>query len=142
MGDNTQKSIARTALTLVGYKVGGPIGGVVGGALGAWLFPYDMPQPDPLTAYNINTAQSGIPIPVVYGTVKVAGNYFWKGALTEDAVYADTGGKGMGGAGSKKQIVDYNYYMDGALGLCRGPYVAMTRMWTNNEFSTGKAGRA
>ena len=134
MGDNTQKSIARTALTLVGYKVGGPIGGVVGGALGAWLFPYDMPQPDPLTAYNINTAQSGIPIPIVYGTVKVAGNYFWKGALTEDAVYADTGGKGMGGAGSKKQIVDYNYYMDGALGLCRGPYVAMTRMWTNNEF--------
>jgi len=141
MGDNTSKSIARTGLTLGGYKVGGPIGGVVGGALGAWLFPYDLPEPDALTAYNMNTAQTGIPIPVIYGTVKVAGNYFWKGALTEDPIYADSGG-GKGSIGSKKTVVDYDYYMDGALGLCRGPYVAMSRMWTNSDFYFFEGGTA
>jgi len=111
----------------MGFSQGAMWGAYIGGMIGSFLFPPQMKEPDKLKDYGMNTAETGIPIPLVYGTTKIAGNYIWKGKLTSDPIYQDVGGKG-----GSKQKVGYTYFMEGALGLCRGE-AEMGRYWENNE---------
>lgn len=132
-GANRQAQQGRMAFsiagTMIGSALGSPwVGNFVGTAIGIMLFPTKYQKPDKYTELGVNSALEGIPIPVVYGTAKIAGNYIWKGSLEASSIKEKTGG-----SGGKKVVVGYDYFMDGAMGVCRGPNVALGRIFKNNE---------
>jgi hypothetical protein len=133
------------------------IGGIVGGVIGAFWGPVgvyygatigmgigaliDPIQPDisspgqpELGNINISTADEGIPIKDVLGTVKISqGNIIWYCcervvAVTEDV---DTGGKG--GGGSETVTTGYKYYATWALGLCMGEVDALYTIYNGDD---------
>lgn len=68
-------------------------------------------KPVAIAALNVQTSSYGKPVPIVYGTNRVAGNMIWYGDF--NSVLVSTGGssgKGglfaTGGGGSQQ----YNYY--------------------------------
>ena len=74
----------------VGGAMGGPIGASLGKSLGAEmdgnLFPKKiLPKIGPkLSEVTIQTATYGKMIPIIYGTVKLAGNIIWAGKMKEE----------------------------------------------------------
>lgn len=115
----------------LGATIGAGTGMGLGMGIGAGLDGYEMPSQiatiNPTQDLTIPTNQEGIPVPVIYGTVKIAGNFLWYGNLSTTPVYRETEpartGKGPGdggGYGSTTQLVGYNYYADAWIGLCMG----------------------
>ena len=105
----------------------GQWGWLVGMTIGNYLFPPKLEKPDRYTELGLNTAQTDIPIPLLYGTMKFGGNYIWKGRLRSKAIKSSKGGSGGG-----RQVTGYKYYMNAAIGLCQyESYI--TRMWKNND---------
>jgi len=87
--------MARLALAvgggLIGLAIPGAgalgfaIGSTVGGALGGFLFPPEQEdvQGPRLKDLQIQTSTYGQPIPILYGTMRVAGNVIWDGGAIE-----------------------------------------------------------
>jgi len=69
-------------------------------------------QPGGLSDFSITTADGSRAIPVVWGTVKTAGNCVWYGALTTEGYTME---------GSKGENVGYYYYLAFDIALCHGP---------------------
>jgi len=68
-------------------------------------------------------------VPLVYGTVKIAGNIIWYGNLvTEEQKQHVSGGKGGGG---QDVTVGYKYYIDIWISLCMGQVTILDTY--NNE---------
>ena len=87
---------------VIGGIAGGPKGAMwglyIGHTLGSFLDPPKLKDPEKLKKYGLNTAETGIPIPVTYGVCCVPGNYIWKGGLSTTPIYQD-----VGATGGKKQ---------------------------------------
>ncbi|MDE1906997.1 MAG: hypothetical protein KGH75_11170, partial [Rhodospirillales bacterium] len=66
---------------------------------------------------DLQGAQYGAPIPVVFGQNKVAGNVIWYGDFTATGHQQKQPGKGGGGQSS----TTYTYSSSFELGLCEGP---------------------
>lgn len=75
---------------------------------------------DPLAALSTTTVREGSVLPVVYGTVRIAGNLLYYGGLksTPNMVAASGGGKGGGGGDAQQQ--GYNYQINVWQGICMG----------------------
>ena len=127
MGSKEDKG--RLGATILGGAVSGGAwyGYLIGGLIGTYLFPTKYETPERYTELGLNTSAVGVPIAVVYGTTRVAGNYIWKNKIESTAVKASTGLKG-----GKKETVGYNYFIDAGIGICRGE-AEMSRLWANNE---------
>lgn len=95
--------------------LGAQIGWALGGVAGALLFPPKGPdQNGPrLNDLSVQTSGYGVPIPVVAGRTKIAGNVIWKTDLRE-TVNRRRQGKGGGGT----RVTTYTYSMSWAVGLC------------------------
>ncbi|HPH54103.1 MAG TPA: hypothetical protein PLY62_08625, partial [Bacteroidales bacterium] len=65
----------------LGATIGAGTGMGLGMGIGAGLDGYEMPSQiatiNPTQDLTIPTNQEGIPVPVIYGTVKIAGNFLW-----------------------------------------------------------------
>jgi hypothetical protein len=105
----------------------GPWAFLVAGTVSYFIFPPKYSKPKKLKELGINSAETDIPIPEIFGTVKSTGNWLWKGRLHTHAVKQSSGA-----SGGKKQTVGYKYYMQAAMGICEGP-VEVTRMWSNAD---------
>lgn len=92
----------------------------------------------------------GAPIPICYGTCRVAGQYIWSPPLLEEvnSVTTEIGGggggilKGGGGGGGSLTERTYLYYMDAAVGICEGPIDGIRRIWADTKLifdSTGES---
>jgi hypothetical protein len=138
---------ARLGLTLVGYVAGfliggafgAMIGGVVGGVVGSLVFP------DPtqkirtygprLQGLQVQNSSFGVPIPWLFGHMRMAGNIIWCGDRVEHTRTSTSGegGKGGGGGGVEQIYTEYYYTQSFAVQLCRGPIAKLFRIWADNK---------
>jgi hypothetical protein len=111
--------IGRAVLTIGGAYFFGPVGAVVGGMLADVIFPVQLAdvRGPRLSELQIQRGTVGAPIPIVYGTKKVAGNVIWEGDLIEEIQKDEQGGKG---GGPSQTVTTYNYFLDFRIGLCDG----------------------
>jgi hypothetical protein len=126
----------RAVLTVAGQVIGayfGPIGsaigGAIGGALGNALFPLDPVEGPRMQDLKVQQSAYGLGIPLLYGSVRTAGNVFWASAIRETRTEEDVDGKG----GPSQTVVSYSYDVDLAVGLCSTECVGVRRIWANGR---------
>jgi hypothetical protein len=108
--------------------------------LGGVLFPQDGPpdqiQEGPrLHDLKVQSSAHGAMLPLVYGTVRIAGNVIWAADLEEQVVTETTsasGGKGGGGSVTSTTR-SYLYFASFAVGLCAGTISSVDRVWANGK---------
>ncbi len=84
---------------------------------------------DTVNGIQLGTSCYGKPLPLVYGTTRVAGNIVWMPTELWVKVPGEQGGKGGGGsAGTPDQ-----YYQGLAIAICEGPIVGLGRVWRDKE---------
>lgn len=92
-----------------------------------------------LSDLSVQSSAYGVPIPLVFGTIKLAGNVIWARPLHEvRSESSETSGKGASEV--TQNNVTYKYYGSFAVGLCEGPIQLVSRIWANGElvFEKGK----
>lgn len=101
---------------VIGFAIGGPvgmqIGALLGGLAGSLLDPpkYEGPK---LTDLKLMRSEYGTPIPIIFGTMRIAGNVIWQTDLNEHQ--QRSGGKGG------PENTTYTYSCSFAIMLCEGP---------------------
>ena len=132
----------------IGTTVGGPVGGQIGATIGAGLGSgfgggskrrYEGARLEELA---VQTSTYGRMIPIVYGTVRIAGNVIWSRPIKEVATTTKvrSGGKGGGGSKSSSTSTEYNYYVTLAVAVCEGEITRLNRVWADAkilDFSKG-----
>jgi hypothetical protein len=119
----------------VGFYLGGPAGASIGWSLGAaaggFLFPEQGPNVEGARLDDLRVMGSsyGVPIPIVYGAMRVPGQVIWAANLREVRTEEDVGGKG----GPSATQVSYSYTGTFAVALCEGQIAAVTRIWANGQ---------
>lgn len=108
---------------VVGFFAGGPAGAYTGAqlgfALGSVVAAVAIPPSGPsiegprLNDLSVQTSGYGVPIPVVVGRSKIAGNVIWKTGIREQRT---TRRRGKGGGGAR--TTEYTYTCSFAVGLC------------------------
>ena len=125
----------------LGSAVGMPyLGFALGSMLGGVLFPQDGPpdqiQEGPrLHDLKVQSSAHGAMLPLVYGTVRIAGNVIWAADLEEQVVTetnSASGGKGGGGSVTSTTR-SYIYFASFAVGLCAGAIQSVDRVWANGK---------
>ena len=100
-----------------------------------------------LTDLAVQQSNYGAPIPIVYGSMRFAGTVIWSRPIKEvkttkttvtTIVQSSRSGKGGGGTStststSTQITILYDYFITMAVGVCRGPMGAITRMWADNK---------
>lgn len=123
--------------SVLGGAIGGPIGAtigyVIGSALGAYFFPTQTEEGTLETSTDIQNASVGIPVPIIYGTRRVAGNIIWVGALHPYTPEYDKKDSKGGGSGGGKTVEGASMYRRSFLiGICQGP-ATVSRMWAGKD---------
>lgn len=113
---------------VVGYFIGGPLGAQIGFALGSVAGTIVDPvrvQGPRLEDLKVQGSSYGAPIPILYGTMRVAGQMIWTTDLQE--TQHEEGGKGG------PQATTYSYSVSCAIGICEGPIAGIRRIWGDNK---------
>jgi hypothetical protein len=114
---------------VVGGAIGGPAGAQVGFSLGALVggfFNNNGPTYGQLWDLHVTGSGYGLPIPWMYGGVRVGGNLIWSTPLMQHTAYV-TPGKGGGPA-----VKDYVYTVNCAFSVGRGPIYGIRRIWAQD----------
>ncbi len=88
---------------------------------------------------QIQTSAFGLPIPIVYGTTRIAANLIWYGDFTAIAHTETSSGGGKGGGAPSSSNTTYTYTTALAAGLCEGPIDSLGMLWASKEQSTPAA---
>lgn len=128
--------MATLVLTTVGGIVGGPIGAALGGLAGnavdrAALGPRGREGPR-LAELRVQTSSYGSAIPLLFGTMRVAGTVIWAADLIENR--ERSGGKG------RAATTTYSYQASFAVLLSGRPIRAVRRVWADGNLLRGAAG--
>ena len=115
--------------------IGGQIGASLGGALaGTTKHFYEGAR---LESLAVQTSTYGRMIPMVFGTVRIAGNVIWSRPIKEMVTTTTTtqgGGKGGGSAKkSKTTTTQYSYYVTLAIAVCEGEVAQVNRVWADSK---------
>jgi hypothetical protein len=134
--------MAILALGLVGAAVGSAVGGTfLGIAAASWgfmagelagnlLFPQKQSGEGPRVGdLSVQSSTYGTPVPILYGTMRVAGNVIFSTKKREEKNEQTSGGKG----GPKITTTTYTYNIDMAVALCEGPIEGIRKMWLNGK---------
>ncbi|HVL73100.1 MAG TPA: phage tail protein [Beijerinckiaceae bacterium] len=118
-------------------------GWLVGAAVGALLFPQrgqntrtEGPRLGDLT---VTSAAYGAPIPIGYGTLRMAGNIIWSSGIREQRNVTRTRSGGKGGRPRQTQIT-YSYFASLAVSFGEGPAADVLRIWADGKLIFDKAG--
>jgi len=108
------------------------------GGGGAQSGSQDSQQPVQATGIDIQSSVYGIPIPILIGSTRHAGNLIEINGLVSYGQYSNSGGggggKGFGGAGGGQVTLQgYNYYANVAFGLCEGRINNVFRVWQDDS---------
>jgi len=129
--------MATLVLTTVGSAIGGPIGGAIGAVIGQQidgrLFAPKPRQGPRLGELAVQTSSYGSQIPVLFGTMRVAGTVIWATDLKEER------SKSGGGKGQPKTI-NYSYSANFAVALSGRAIRAVRRIWADGKLLRGAAG--
>lgn len=82
------------------------------------------------TGLQVQSSSLGLPIPIVWGTNKIAGNMIWYGDFAAIRHEQSQGGKGGGGSVT---TVNYTYSASFALALCEGQIGGIGRVWNGTK---------
>lgn len=111
----------------IGFAVAGPAGAqwgyLAGSLVGSLVDPQKISGPR-LSDLTVQSATEGAPIPLVFGTARIAGNVLQCSAKRE---HSHTSQPGKGGP----KTTTYTYDVDIAIGLCAGPIQGVSRIWAN-----------
>lgn len=129
------EQVARLALTALGGLLIKPVqlGMALGSLVGGILFPQRRGRtPQQVATLQVTAAAKGEPIPIVYGTQRIAGTVIWYGNLRR---HERGGGKKGGDAGDKKgeQSAEVGYTASFAIALCEGPIDGVEQIWQNKD---------
>lgn len=128
--------MAQLAIAAVGAGVGSmfgqaALGWAVGSLIGSVLFREKLPTVEGprITDLKVQSSAYGNLIPIVYGTVRLAGNIIWAPPLIETRHEENVGGKG----GPEQTQVTYTYAAHFAVSLCEGPIVGIRKVWADGK---------
>lgn len=124
--------MAQLALGVAGAVVGGMFGGPLGASIGwslgsaagAALDPQKIQGPR-LTDLRLQGSSYGQMCPIVYGSMRVAGNVVWQTDLVEHA-------KTEGGKGGP-EVTTYSYSASFRTRFCEGAVGTITRLWADGR---------
>lgn len=118
---------------VIGAMFGMPqIGFLAGSFLGGMLFKEDYKsEMPPVHDYPIQSSSIGIPLSVVLGTGRVAGNVVWMGPLQPYHIAHKAEG-GKGGGGKKQVTYELRYKRSFLLALCEG-HADVLRAWKGKK---------
>ena len=118
----------------VGYAA---LGFSIGSAIGNLLFPpggKDAYQEGPrLGDLKAQTSVYGMPIPIPYGSTRIAGNVIWAANIVETTHTQTHRNRGKGGGGSTSTQTTYTYSQSFAVGLWEGPITGVRKIWANGK---------
>jgi hypothetical protein len=122
---------ASGALWSAAQAITGALGTIAGSALDRMLFNEKQDYQGPrLGDLSVQTSTEGASLPLVYGTMRIAGNVIWSTGLTEASKKKDVGG-GSGGGGNS--YTTYSYSTDCAVALCEGTITGVSRIWADTK---------
>lgn len=119
----------------IGFFLGGPMGAVqgfaIGSAIGGVLMPGELPPVSGprLDDLRAQSSEYGRPIPILYGTIGLAGNVIWSTDIVEVKTTTEQGG----GSGPSQEVTEYSYYANFAVAICDGPIENVLRIWAGPE---------
>lgn len=118
--------------------IGARLGQSLGGSLDNKFFnttrtlkPLNGPR---LADLGVQTSTYGKMIPIVYGSMRIAGNIIWSMPIKETATTttSSAGGGGKGGGGKVSQTsTTYSYSVTLAVAICEGPVDQVLRVWAD-----------
>lgn len=131
-------SVGSVAGAATGLPFGAQLGSIIGAGLGNALsgtakHHYEGVR---LESLAVQTSTYGRMIPIVFGTVRIAGNVIWSLPLKEIAstTTTSTGGKGGGGGrSSSSSSTTYSYYATVAIAICEGEVARINRVWADSK---------
>lgn len=123
----------------LGYTLGSALGGMFGSKPKGQDITMEGPRINDL---KVMSSTYGAPIPITYGSVRIAGNMIWTTGLieTKHVTTQESGGGGggkggiMGGGGggeSTQTTITYTYAASFAMALCEGPIMGIRRIWAD-----------
>ena len=134
--------VLSTVGRVVGTYVGGPIGGEIGSRIGAGVgnrlsgtskHSFDGAR---LETLAVQTSTYGRVIPMVFGSVRIAGNVIWSRPIKEIASTTTTRTGAKGGAGARKtsnSSTTYSYTVTLAIAVCEGEVTRINRVWADSK---------
>jgi hypothetical protein len=83
---------------------------------------------------KVQSSTYGNAIPIVYGSMRLAGNMIWSTPIIETAhvTSQESGGKGFGGSQTVNNT-SYTYSQSFAIALCEGVIIGVRKIWANGE---------
>lgn len=113
---------------VVGYFIGGPTGAQIGWMIGSAYqsSQQEIVQPS-VGDLRIQTSQYGVPIPIIVGRQRVAGNIIW---ASEKSTYEIKQKTGKGGGPT---TVSTGYRISMLISLCKGPILGVSRVWADGK---------
>lgn len=128
----------------IGFMIAGPVGAgwgfSIGFGLGSMLDGMESPEAvnNPPQQLQAQTSQQGLPLQVVFGQRRVAGNLIWYGNFQTYKHKQSTGGKG---APTPQGATSYTYSASFAFGVCAGPIADILSIWEDkDEIDMGREG--
>jgi hypothetical protein len=112
----------------------GPIGAAAGAIAGAAIDRLAISALTPvqktrsrLADLQVQTSTEGAAMPLIYGTMRIAGQVIWAGPFTETTSVRRVGGK------TGPKVEERRYAISFAVALCEGPISGIGRVWANGE---------
>ncbi|MGD8326359.1 MAG: phage tail protein [Sphingomonadales bacterium] len=128
--------MASVVLGTVGNVIGGPLGGFfgrfIGGVIDGGLGVGSSSSSRRVEGYAIQNSAYGVPIPLAYGVVRIAGNVIWSDGLIEYQESESSGG-GKGGTSSGGTTTVYRYTSSFAIALCAREVQRIGRIWADGK---------
>ena len=116
---------------------GAALGWHVGVLAGSMLFGpkgQDIYQQGPqLGDLKVQASTYGNPIPIVYGSMRVAGNMIWSADIAKTTHITQSGGGGKGGGGGSVTQESYTYSQSFGIAICEGPIAGVRKIWANGK---------
>lgn len=114
----------------LGFMAGGPAGAAwgwsIGGMVGGLVDPQVIEQQGPrMSDTKMQFSSWGTMIPIVYGSMRMAGNVIDASEIRETSTTSSEGGKG----GPEVETTTYSYDVDLAVGLCEGEIFGIRKIW-------------
>lgn len=94
------------------------------------------PTQTPAQGVNVQSSVYGKPIPIVYGTTKVAGNLMLYGNFTSTTQSTGGGGKGNMFGGGRTGTTQFTYFAAFAFALSDGPVQNIGTVWVGQALHT------
>lgn len=117
--------------------IGASTGWLIGSVVGQLLFPprgsSTQVEGPRLGDLAVTSSAYGAPIPIGYGTLRMAGSLIWSAGLREQRNVSKTRSGGKGGGRSTQTTVTYSYFASFALAFGEGPADDVLRLWADGK---------